>query len=457
VTSRRVALFATVALAIWWYVLERLPIGEHLGFFHLAPLGFGFNSMAEHLLAGRFDVDLDTVIGEAFFVDDRTISYFGIFCALLRLPLAPFGLLPTLDITGPSCLLAVCLGAWFQLRALQTVYAACPDSTRRDWLTVAFAVCILLGGQQIQFARASIYQEVVCWGNALAMGFVWLAVRGLLHGFDRRKLTAMAAFAGLALLDRVSFGLGLYAALGGLLLLRWRLMVWPSVVLAVFVAATAVVNYGRWGDPLVFADFTKYALNQDQTPDRLVRIAEYGAFNWRRIGLGLTYYFVPVWTWIRSDGHLLFAEARARLVDVMELPPGSFFLSDPLLLGLAAMGLLGLRRKATLPTLALLAGLSIPPILMLTAISMAYRYREEFYPFLVLAALLGFQRLCAGGLAFGRGTRTAIVAAVVASVLVSHAQAVIYAVTPFGDAEQYIEPDGWIGTYLPRLRAGHDW
>ncbi len=456
-TSRRIALLATAGLAIWWYVLERLPMGEHLGFFHLAPLGLGFNSMAAHLLAGRFDVDLDAFIGEAFFVGDRTISYFGIFCALLRLPLAPFGVLATLDITGPSCLLAVCLGAWFQLRALQTVYATCPESARRDWLTVAFAVCILLGGQQIQFTRASIYQEVVCWGNALAMGFVWLAVSGLLRGFGKRTLTGMAVFAGLALLDRVSFGIGLYAALGGLLLLRWRLMLWPSVVLALFIAATAVVNYGRWGDPLVFADFTKYALNQDQTPDRLVRLAEFGTFNWRRIGLGLNYYFVPVWMWIRSDGHLLLAEARARLVDVMELPPGSFLLSDPLLLGMAAMGLTGLRRKPALPTLALLAGLSIPPILMLTAISMAYRYREEFYPFLVLAALLGIQRLCAGGTAFGRGTRSAIVAAVVVSVLVSHALAAIYAVSPFGDAEQYVEADGWIGTYLPRLRAGHDW
>ncbi len=455
-TSRRLALLATAGLAIWWYVLERLPLGEHVAFFHSTPLGLAFNSMTEHMLMGRFDVDPDAIVGEAHFVGDRAIAYFGIFCALLRLPLLLFGALATLDITGPSCLLAVCVGAWFQLRTLQTVYAACPGGTRRDWLAIAFAVCILLGGQQIQFARATIYQEVVCWGNALAMGFVWLAVRGLLFGFGKRTLIGMAVFAGLALLDRVTFGLGLYAALGGLLLLRWRLMFWPSVVLGVCIVVTGVVNYGRWGDPLVFADFTKYALNQDQTPDRLVRLAQYGAFNVRRIGLGISYYFVPVWMWVRSDGHLLFTEARGRLVDVFELPPGSFFLSDPLLLALAAMGLSGLRRKAALPTLALLAGLAIQPILMLIAISMAYRYREEFYPFLMLAAFLGFHRLCAGGPALGRVTRLAIVAAVVVSVLVSHTLAVIYAVTPFGDSEQYVEPDGWIGTYQPRLRAGHD-
>ena len=82
---------------------------------------------------------------------------------------------------------------------------------------------------------------------------------------------------------------------------------------------------------------------------------------------------------------------------------------------------------------------------------------EDMSHQVVLAALLGIQRLCAGGTAFGRGTRSAIVAAVVVSVLVSHALAAIYAVSPFGDAEQYVEADGWIGTYLPRLRAGHDW
>jgi hypothetical protein len=454
-SNGRVAFLAAAGVAIWWFVLDRLPVAGQQPFFHPVPLGLTFNSMAEHLLQGRFDVDPDAVVGEAFFVGDRAISYFGIFCALLRLPLWPLGVLGTLDITAPSCAVAVGLGAWFQMWALLDMRDACPAGARRTWLTIALGLCIILGGQQIQFARSSIYQEVLCWGNALAMGFVWLAIRGLLSGFATRRLTAMAAFAGLALLERVSFGIGMYAALGGVLLLHWRRMVWPAVVLGVFVAATAVVNYGRWGDPTVFADFTKYALNQDQTSDRLVRLAQYGTFNWRRLGLGLSYYFVPVWMWIRTDGHLLFAEARDRLVDVFELPPGSFLLSDPLLLWLAGAGV-SWRACRSWSAVSLLAGFAIPPLLMLTAISMAYRYREEFYPFLVLAALLGVRRLCAGGTGFGRGARVWIVAAVIASVAVSHGLAVIYAISPFGDSGQYVEPDGWLGTYLPRLRAGHD-
>ena len=34
--------------------------------------------------------------------------------------------------------------------------------------------------------------------------------------------------------------------------------------------------------------------------------------------------------------------------------------------------------------------------------------------------------------------------------------AALYAVSPWGDADQYIPKDGWIGTYAPRLQAGHD-
>ena len=50
----------------------------------------------------------------------------------------------------------------------------------------------------------------------------------------------------------------------------------------------------------------------------------------------------------------------------------------------------------------------------------------------------------------------AAIVAVVVSVLVSHAMAAIYAVSPFGPAEPYIAKDGWIGTYAARLRVGHD-
>jgi hypothetical protein len=559
--ARRLPWLATLAglvVAAWYFVLPSLLTHQPALFspFHPALLGMAFNSMAQHLLHGRFDVDPAAIDFEAFLIDGRTVSYFGIFCALLRLPLALSGTLERIDITRLSCLAAICLGAWFQVRAVLMVRAACPPSARRSWLSVALLTIILLGGQQIQFQRPSIYQEVLDWAGAEAMAFVFLAVRGLLtpRGFDRRTVAWMAVCAGLALLTRVTFGVGLYAALAMLMLVQARLYPRAALILLGFAIATGAVNQGRWGNPLVFADFTRYAMSLDTEPERLAHFAAYGAFNPARIWLGLSYYFLPVWAIARSDGQLLFSEAQGRMIDSMELPIGSFLVSDPLLLVLCAVGIAAVRRRrngapnrtgepaprahhgppgrfrplplarrfrslplarrfrslplarlfrslplvqgaagrwllasrrlcaeplrrwmaqagpsaraATAPArdrgvrrceAGLLFGLALPPVLMLCAISMSWRYRMEFYPLLVLGALLGFRHLCdaAAPRRFGRRAKAAIILAVVISVAVSHAMAAVYAVSPWGPAGPYLTGQGWFGTYAPLLLGPH--
>jgi hypothetical protein len=158
--------------------------------------------------------------------------------------------------------------------------------------------------------------------------------------------------------------------------------------------------------------------------------------------LGLSYYFFPVWIWIRADGHVLFAETQATLMDAMELPPGSFFLTDPFLLGLAVAGVAAVRDRARV---ALLIGLCVPPILMLCAISMAHRYRMEFYPLLFLAALFGVAAVRRGDMT--RWFRVAVIGLVATGVVASHAMAVLYARTPLGPGEAYLERYGLVGTY----------
>lgn len=448
-----------VVMLVWYGELSRVLAHRTfaLGLFHPALLGMAFNSMLEHLLEGRFDVDPAAIDFEAFLVGDRTVSYFGVFCALLRLPLWLTGRLARTDMTGLSCLVAVCLGGWFQLRAVLLVYNESPASTRRMWLCGAMIACILFGGQQVQFLRPSIYQEVIDWADAFAMAFVFLALRGVLtgRGFDARTLATMALCAGLGLLTRVTFGVGMYAALAGLCLVRWRqarLAVPAVLVLAVFAGLAGVVNAGRWGNPLVFADFTRYAMSLDTYTDRLVRLATYGTFNLRRLWFGLGYYFVPVWGLVRPDGELLFAATQERLFDAVELPPGSFFITDPLLLALCGVGIATVRRR---DSAGVLAGLAVQTLLILCALSLSWRYRVEFFPLLVFGGLLGLRHLCRqGGLA--PRWRAAIAAAAVLSIIASHGMAAIYAVSPWGPSEQYINRDGWIGTYAPLLRGDHD-
>jgi hypothetical protein len=433
--TRRWWIGGLAVMLLWYPALTCLlgyPPSEHLDF------GLAFNSMAEHLLHGRFDVDPDAIGAEGFDIGDRTVSYFGIFCAVLRIPLVLLPGLARTDVTWWSCLIAAWLAVWSQMRTIFLVW-----TPRQSWLAAGLLISVVLG-QHIQFLRPSIYQEPINWAFAQAMGFVWLSMRGLTteRGFDRSTLCWMAVCGGLALLTRVSFGVGLYAASGLLLVARGRPREWPApaCILLLFTVMTGIVNQGRWGDPFTFADFSLFDLSQDVYPDRLGRLAAYGTFNPARIWLGLSYYFFPIWVWVRGDGHVLFAETQATLMDAMELPPGSFLLTDPFLLGLAIAGVFSVRDRTRV---ALLLGLCVQPLLMLCAISTAHRYRMEFYPLLFLAAMFGVEAASAPT----RRLRAAVIVCVTVGVVASHAMAVLDARSPRGPGEFDLERYGLVGTY----------
>ena len=91
------------------------------------------------------------------------------------------------------------------------------------------------------------------------------------------------------------------------------------------------------------------------------------------------------------------------MIDANEMPPSSFFVSDPLLVLLCGVFLRALWRKQWAGTglqrprrsLALFAGFGAQILLILIASSMTFRYRMEFYPSLELMAFLGFYAICA--------------------------------------------------------------
>ena len=363
--------------------------------------GLTFNSMLLHMIDGRFDVDPAVVGSEAFVRGGTTYAYFGVLPALLRLPLLPFVDLETTDVTIFSCVIAACIAALAKVNAVITIGMKSPPSRIQSITLSALTLTIVFGGSQIQFLKPSVYQEAASWAGALASVFVLCSVIGLIRGrFSTFLLVAMAVISGLALLCRVSTGLGLYVGLGLLLLshiwLDFRVatlirIISPVVVLLSFAMVCGVVNYERWGNPLIFMP-VHLNLFYAEHPYRLALVDEYGEFNIKRVWYGLMYYFVPVWTIIRADGHTLFHEFQQRMMDGSELPISSFFVSDPLLLalsGIAVFGVWGQRVIKNEHGAALLIGLAVSPILMLTAMYMAFRYRIEFYPFFELSAFLG--------------------------------------------------------------------
>ncbi len=407
---------ATLAALYAWL----LGCGAHG--FRPVQYGLTFNSMLTHMLHGRFDVDPSAISWEGFRRGDAVYSYFGPFCAAVRLLFMPFVDIRVVDVTGWSMWLAVSTAGVLKALSIRVVWRNVPPSHLRELLAACLVAAMLFAGSQVQFLAPSIYQEVISWADAEASGFVLLAIVGLLRQhFSTKLLAGQAVLAGLALLTRVSTGLELYVALGLLLPVTapaareggpWapsrlaRLVLRPQNlvaggILVGFAAIMATVNIGRWGNPLIFANFNLYTFNAAFV-DRLPRLHHYGEFNLLRLPFGLVYYFFPVW-FLPDGGGMILGAMRQRLLDAAEFPPSSFLLSDPLLLALGVIGLRRLvwrRRPTSLDrstVLVLMVGLTITPLLMLTAISMTFRYRMEFYPLFEFAALIGMFVLCEHG------------------------------------------------------------
>jgi hypothetical protein len=108
------------------------------------PLDLTFNSMLEHLLHGQFDVDPKIVGLEGFTRGGRVYAYWGIWCALLRLPLWIFRRMD-LDVTMWSCLAAVCLAGMAKVRALILLRRCSIRSPAADWAVGLMLGFILLG------------------------------------------------------------------------------------------------------------------------------------------------------------------------------------------------------------------------------------------------------------------------------------------------------------------------
>ena len=427
------------ALSIGLYYFVILTDG-HNNPFQPVNIGLTFNSMLKHLLHGQFDVAPEAVRFEGFDRNGRVYSYWGIFCALIRLPLLAFPNGMATDVTVLSCVLAATTGTILNLLTLSLLARRLPKL-----FIAGVALYLIFSGQNFGFLKATVYQEILLWSGTLASAFLLIAINGLERGhFTTRMLMGLALFAGLGLLARVTFGIGMYVGLS-LLLLRPLIesrgrallsfsLIGPALVLIGFAAVTGTVNYYRWGSPLVFMDNSGYALNGIY-PDRRVREALYGMFNIRRIPYSLDYYFGLLWT-MRTEGGFLFQDAHQQLYDVIELPQSSFLLTDLFAFVIFAWGVVLARRQVNWPDMAsigaLLVGFTVQALLILCAISTAYRYRGDFYPLIDAMLFIGVLLLGRAPGRRGGVIKVNLLAAVVISVVSGHISLGLYKLSPLG-------------------------
>jgi hypothetical protein len=463
--TRRASWRAATAVAIcgfiFFYYWALLSDGR---FIQVKPIRYDlvFNSMIEYMSHGRFDVDPDVILQEGFTRDGRTYAYFGVFPALLRLPILLAPGLRTVDYTVISCAIAATIAAVAKLGAVLQAGQSMGDVAYKTRVLLFAAAMVIFGGSQVQFLRPSVYQESIFWASAIAAVFILLAFRWCVDVSARKPghVTAMAVLAGLCLLTRVSTSIGLYAACGAIMLPKAiaatrRLgsgasILLPSLILVFFAVICGYINYARWGSPLTFQDYRYYDILpvNDPTFDVLIN---HGYFNVRRIPFALSYFFLPVWTIIGSDGHFLFRALQDRLYYTVEAPPATFFASDLLLCSLCVLGVAWLSRQrpdgvdrgaARMIAVCLL----IPGVLILMAIAVTFRYRMEFYPFFEFLALFGLFGLRAKITACPRLFTSVCAAMLAISTVSAHGFLLAYKIAPWGDSA-VIEKLGWTAAY----------
>jgi hypothetical protein len=456
-------LFFGLCVVLYACALAEPRFSNPLVFTSGAHIGLTFNSMLEHLLRGQFDVDPAVIGDEAYVHDGRSYAYWGIVPALLRLPLL---LLPggkALNVTGLSCLLAVTLSGLIKLLTLQRVFRDVRHTASTQFVYWVLAATLLLAGSQTAYLRSNIYVEACLWAAAWGTVFVYAAVRGLLDGrYSTRLLAVMAVAAGLALNTRVSVGLALYVAIGLLIVtLAWerrserRHSVLPILILLAFVGLAAWINYERWGNPATFLDNRLYVQN-GIFPDRVPRSESLGYFNPARIAFGLVYYLLPVWAFDRGDGGLYFEAFQKHWLDMTELPPSSFLLTDGLLIVFAVYALWTLLAPRREPAIArgqvaaIAIGLALAAMLMLCAISMCYRYRLDFYPLLHFGACIGLILYLPRLRLLSPLHKWGLLAGAALGIGGSFLSLLLFKLSPYGPAVEHLHHDVY-GPWLQRL------
>lgn len=419
--------------------LHQLSLLSHGSLVVFAPelLDRTFDSMLTHLLRGDAGVDRDAIGYESFTRDGRTFSYFGIVPALLRLPAMLFAADPQrMHLARLSCLLAGVAYVGILLQTVWIAHRSLPDALRNRALLLAVGVTIAFGGAPTTMANAAyVYAEPVLWAAVWVALFNLTVIRLALSKCTPTgaELVALALLAGLALNTRPTAGIdlligfGIAAAWYGVLRLRgsgaapgWGALSAAALVVAAGLVVAGLVNYGRWHNALVFADFARLDIIQ-RYPQRLAQLAANGAFNLGRMPISLLYYLTGLPYIFKHHGAT--GEYLQSFYDVIEGPPSSPLLTGPLWLLLAVLGAWRALRWWPLPAAALI-GHFVSALFLLSAMALTLRYRMDLAGLVALPAAFGYlvvsRWLARTGGAMRRAAVPALAVLAVVAVLGSH-------------------------------------
>lgn len=362
-----------------------------------------YDYQAAAFLHGRWDVPEPALGGEAFVVNGKVYGYFGPTPALLRLPLAAFGIgfgrftrfFMLLEFV--ACLIAA-------YRIVQQAANFLLKSSPPRWTTAVLTCSAGLGSTLFYLgSRSYVYHEAILCGVAFALWSAWASLNHLrspngkwwvvaialgtlsLHARPPAGLFALT-FAGAVALPhlftecRLKSAVVMLAAGGGILSFN----------------AISYIKFGTWeGCPLRY--------NVQYTPERLAAIDNRN-FHWSNLRFNADSYLLLPSASIRPGFPFVYLEYLNR----KQYPESKIVYRDqtlavpysmPSLAMLATAGALAALSSASLrrPMVLLLLSAFPATLAMLTAVSVTQRYTADFCAFLIPLAAFGAVALHACG------------------------------------------------------------
>jgi peptidoglycan/LPS O-acetylase OafA/YrhL len=380
-----------------------------------------FDAQGRSLLDGRWDVPPEVVGFEGFLVNGRTYIYFGPLPALLRMPI--LAVTHRLDgrLTTLSMLAATLLLAWATFRlttAVRGYVRGQAPVTRTEVIATGFlAVAVLCGTPFWLGAETAVYHEAALWAVAFMVAALASLARWMLDPRNTRLAVASGLIAA-TLLTRQTLGFGGLVALGciGLAVLKDRIVahrhqrpqrVFVGARMGVLLLAGLVPlaisiapNMARFDKPFgVPIDRHVYTL-QNEDRQEFLEANDGSFFGPQFLATNLVQYFRPDAFDVRPDLPWIdYPRSGPKIIgDVVFDGTGwssSIPVTMPILTGLALVGTVlltrsALRRRPEKWLVALYVGAAVGTLGVATIGYVAHRYMNDFYPAVLLPAVVGF-------------------------------------------------------------------
>jgi hypothetical protein len=459
VVARRFAAASATGGVLATIVFCWMITNARFDLFARQPFGEIHDAQARGLFHGRWDVPLEVVGIEGFRIDHKYYTYFGPFLAVLRMPvlLVSDQFDGRLTITSMLLALVVLLATASHLHwRLRSVLRGDRPFTTLETVAVAAFTFAIGAGSIVAFlaSRGLVYHEVELWGIAWAM-----ATTDALVGFAIRPSRGLAIAAGLcaiaAMMTRISVGAGAIVAVSlvalGQIMRRWwtergiarfgpgpdPVGRWHIAVLLTGVAVAIVlyagVNIARFGSPYELPLDKQVFTELDVQRQRALEENGGSLFGAKFAPTAAVQYARP--DAIRASREFPwvdFPDSRATVVGDVEYDTvdrsSSLPASMPGFSVLAIVGLVALvrpRRVAASVDLARfwppVVGGVVGTLFVLTIAYIAHRYLADFFPPVLFASMIGFQRVATGLERVPRPTNHTIAGVVLAVLFVAGA------------------------------------